>query len=277
MKSIFRFKISLLFLILYNNIYAQNNLTGKIVDSKGVPISFANIGILNKAIGTVSDENGNFAISFGDNLLTDTMIISCFGFKRQTSLVKTFIDSLLKNKNITMENEVFQLGEVPIKGDKVKPYKIGHFTNSWATRGYMTSRAKGAELATTIYQDKNKTIHLIAFRLNIIKNDFDSLRFRINIYSVKNQLPDSNLLSQNEIFLLLKDHDEFKYNFKKNIFITGDFIISLELLDTFGQSASKKVFEFTAQQGGRYFKRFTSHDKWEKFNGASLGYGLIVN
>src|ERR1700757_2465383 len=105
MKSIFRFKISLVFLILNCKINAQNNLTGKIVDSKGIPISFVNIGILNKAIGTVSDENGNFAISFGNNLLTDTMIISCFGFKRQTSIVKAFIDSLLKNKNITMENE----------------------------------------------------------------------------------------------------------------------------------------------------------------------------
>ncbi len=277
MKSRPRFPILLIFLAFQVGIQAQNNLSGKIIDSDGNPISFVNIGILNKAVGTVSDEQGNFILSFRDNLLLDTMVMSCIGFKHQKHLVKSFIDSLSTNGNVIMEKDVVQLHEVLIERDKLKPYKIGHFTNSWEYRGFMTSRAKGAELATIIYQNKNKTLHLIAFQFNIIKNEFDSLRFRINIYNVNNEIPDSNLLKRNEVFLLLKEHDKFKYFFKKDIFITGDFIISLELLDTFGQSNSEKVFEFTSQEGGKYYKRFTSHDKWEKFTGVSLGYGLIVN
>jgi len=277
MKQIHRLYILLVFFIFQICIQAQNNLSGKIIDSKCNPISFVNIGILNKGVGTVSDEQGNFSLSFENNFLFDTIAMSCIGFKFQKYVVKNFIDSLSKKGNIVMEREIIQLQEVLINGDRLKPYKIGHFTNSWEFRGFMTSRAKGAELATVINQDKNKTIHLIAFQFNIIKNNFDSLRFRINIYNVKNEMPDSNLLKKNEVFLLLKEHDKFKYYFKKDIFVTGDFIISLELLDTFGQSNSKKTFEFTSQEGGMYYKRFTSHDKWEKFNGVSLGYGLIVN
>lgn len=272
-----KFMVFLNIVLIANSAQGQNNLTGRIIDSKGNPISFVNIGILNKAVGTVSDEKGNFTLSFGDDLLFDTMAVSCIGFKFQKYTVKYFMDSLSKNRNIIMQSDVVQLQEVLIKGNKVKSHRIGYYTNSFQYRGYMTSRAKGAELATFIHQKKNKTSHLIAFEFDIIENHYDSLLFRINIYSVKNEMPDSNLLKRNEVFLLLGQHDKFKYLFKHNIFVTGDFIVSLELIDNFGQGNSQEVFEFASEEGGIYYKRYTSHDKWKKFYGASLGYGLIVN
>ena len=276
MKNTNNFLFLLVFTLFITNVSAQNKVTGKLIDAKGDPVVFANIGIINKAVGTVSNEQGIFTLSFSNDLLLDTMAITCLGFKNQKQLVKLFIESLSNNGGkVLMENEVMQLQEVQVKGDK--PHKIGSFNTNWRIRGFMASTAHGAELASTIYQDKEKTAHLVSFQFNIIRNDFDSLRFRINVYSVKNGMPDSNLMTKNEIFLLVKQHDVFKYHFKNDVYVTGNFIISLELLDVFGQGNSKKLFEFSSEYGTKFFRRFTSQDKWETVKGFSLGYGLMVD
>jgi carboxypeptidase-like protein len=276
MKTIAKLFVPLVSILSLINVRAQNKITGKLIDAKGNAVVFANIGIINKAVGTVSNEQGVFTLSFSNDLLADTMAITCLGYKNQKLLVKSFIETLSANGgNVLMENEVMQLQEVQVKGDK--PHKIGSFNTNWRIRGFMASKAHGAELASTIYQEKEKTAHLVSFQFNIIRNDFDSLRFRINVYSVKNGMPDSNLMKGNEIFLLLKQHDEFKYKFKNDVYVTGSFIVSLELLDVFGQGSSKKLFEFSSEYGTKYFRRFTSQDKWETVKGFSLGYGLVVD
>lgn len=276
MKVTSKFFTLVAFIAFIINVKAQTKITGKLVDIKGNPVVFANIGIINKAVGTVSNEQGVFTLNFPDDLFSDTMAVSCLGFKNQKQLVKSFMENLSKNAgNILMEDEVMQLQEVQVKGDKL--HKIGSFNRNWRIRGFMESRDLGAELATFIYQKKEKRAHLVSFQFNLIKNDFDSLRFRINIYSIKNGMPDSNLMKGNEIFLLVKQNGVFKYHFKNDMYVTGSFIVSIELLDIFGQANSKKLFEFSAEYGDHYYQRLTSHDRWILMRGFSLSYGLIVD
>lgn len=71
-----------LFPILSISVFAQNYICGKISDLiTGKAIQYANVGIMNKGIGTVSDESGNFLIDSISNIsVEDTLIISTIGY-----------------------------------------------------------------------------------------------------------------------------------------------------------------------------------------------------
>ena len=69
-------------------LFSQNKIEGIIVDSLKNPIQYTNIGILNKSIGTVSNEEGKFILNIGKANLNDTLRVSCFGYKPKQFLVK---------------------------------------------------------------------------------------------------------------------------------------------------------------------------------------------
>lgn len=56
-------------------------LSGKIVDEKkGEPISYASVSFLNKAIGTISNKDGDFLLKVYPDYILDTVVFSCMGF-----------------------------------------------------------------------------------------------------------------------------------------------------------------------------------------------------
>ncbi|MBC8884125.1 carboxypeptidase-like regulatory domain-containing protein [Flavobacterium piscinae] len=71
---------------------SQNILNGKILSKdNNEPISYVNIGIINKDVGTVSDENGDFELILvlgneyyvNETNEKDSILISSIGFKSQ--------------------------------------------------------------------------------------------------------------------------------------------------------------------------------------------------
>ena len=80
-------RITVLFLFLAVQLFGQQDYKGKIVDSKtGNPIPFVNIGVFEKEIGTVSDEEGIFHLPLIDTriLQSDNIIFSSLGYQTKT-------------------------------------------------------------------------------------------------------------------------------------------------------------------------------------------------
>jgi len=58
-------------------------LTSKLVDdSRGRPISYATISLLNKPIGTISNRDGEFLLKVHPDRILDTLVISCMGYRQ---------------------------------------------------------------------------------------------------------------------------------------------------------------------------------------------------
>lgn len=91
-------KIIIFVFLCLTNIFAQNDQTtirGRIVDGQNLfPLSFANIAYENKQIGTSSDEDGNFSISYYKN---SNIIFSFIGYK---SIVVNSDDLLIEQENL---------------------------------------------------------------------------------------------------------------------------------------------------------------------------------
>src|SRR5210317_1823815 len=95
--------------------------SGKLINSdNGEAVPFANIGIVDKNTGTVSDQEGRFKLELGSQYDKDTLRISCIGFSDRQFLVSSFIEEAgssgqiqikLTPKSYHLEEVVIQPGQ----------------------------------------------------------------------------------------------------------------------------------------------------------------------
>lgn len=79
------------------------------------PLPFANISLLEKSIGTVSNEEGEFNIKILDSQINDTLVVSYIGYKNTYMPISQL--SVLMNK-IYLEEDHYQIQEVVIRTNK---------------------------------------------------------------------------------------------------------------------------------------------------------------
>ncbi|MFD0836555.1 carboxypeptidase-like regulatory domain-containing protein [Mariniflexile aquimaris] len=81
-----KFTISLLSIFISLIVHSQEKtITGKVLNfENNEPLAYVNIGIKNKTVGTVSNNNGLFNLSLNDKVtIKDTIIFSYIGFKTE--------------------------------------------------------------------------------------------------------------------------------------------------------------------------------------------------
>ena len=97
MKSYVSGLSPIFFLLFSISLMAQQQITGRVVDSEGVPLYGSNIIIENTTQGTTSDQSGIFNIQNNQNLPVN-LVVSYIGFKTQ-------IIQFNGNDSITIELE----------------------------------------------------------------------------------------------------------------------------------------------------------------------------
>ncbi|WP_303318821.1 SusC/RagA family TonB-linked outer membrane protein [Flavivirga abyssicola] len=135
MKKYFTF----LCILVTSLLFAQKPIEGKITDEKGIPITGANIQVLNTIKGAVTDFDGTFSIEANNG---DVLEFSYVGYKTQTL---TFNNQTLLN--IILKEDTTQLNEIIITSLGIKKEK--------KTIGYAASELKAKELTVV------KTINVV--------------------------------------------------------------------------------------------------------------------
>jgi hypothetical protein len=261
--------ILILICLSYSFLNGQVVCKGRLLDaSNKQPVEFANIGIVGKNVGTVTNEKGEYSFIVPDSLINESIKISMLGYKSKTESAK----NLAAKTQIQLEQNATQLNEVTIRSKKLKVKILGNETKTNMVTGGFTSNKLGAEMAIKLSIKKPQT-QVRRVMVNINVNSLDTVPvFRCNIYSVgKDGFPSENLLSQNIIIVPKQkvgyvDFDLTPYK----IFVDDDVFISLEwvkdLGDARGLAFSTKII------GASTYYRQTSQGKWEKTN--SIGVGL---
>ena len=95
-------------------------LSGTILDENNTPLPYANIVYLNTGKGTISNENGNFAIDISSLNDADIIRFQCIGYKTKDYK----IESLKSNSIILLSENIYMLNEVMILGTTPNPEKI---------------------------------------------------------------------------------------------------------------------------------------------------------
>jgi hypothetical protein len=72
-------------------VLGQKVIEGKVLEvHSNTPISYVNIGIVNSAVGTISNEDGTFVINITEAHLSDTITFSALGYVRKSIPVRLF-------------------------------------------------------------------------------------------------------------------------------------------------------------------------------------------
>jgi len=192
--------VTVLFLLQFACANAQI-VEGTISDTKtNEKLQYVNIGLIGKATGTVTDNNGYFKLNLNNNN-NDSLRISMIGYVPKTFLVSDFIRNN-GNKVISLSPDNRQLKEVKVYSRKPKESILGNTTQSKTTDVGFTSSALGNEIGAII-RIKRAPTHLKQFNTSLAHPATDSVKLRLNFYSVKNGKPDTILQHQN-IFVTVK-------------------------------------------------------------------------
>lgn len=254
---------------------AQQTIKGTIVDaSDQSALAYVNIGILGKNIGTVSDENGQFELKLKDNKDSDTLRLSMIGYQSKEFKLKDISPNMqIELQPSTQIVEEIVVWDCDAKHDKIRGNKV---SSSAASLAFL-SEELGTEIATMIRLGKRKKTKIKEFSCWITRHPYDTLFFRLNIYSVKKGQPDENLLSENVFITTTQKEGELKIDLTEyNIIVKEDVFVALEYVKPL-----TKVEDETLLFGGKFFGkksfvRFTSQSEWMKTPLLDVGFKVKV-
>jgi hypothetical protein len=265
----------LFFLLLAYNLQAQF-ITANLLDAETrQPLPFVNIGILNKNLGTVSDENGDFSLELNPEFLLDTLRFSMIGFGKKDFVVQDYFDQEKAENIILLKEETLLLEGVTLirKKKKYKRRVLGNKTESKTLVGGFTSNDLGNEIGFICRIRKSPTF-VEAFNLSIAKNTYGSVRFRLNFYSLNQGMPDENLLDETIMIETDIESGRVRLDLKPNeIVMEDDFLVSIEWIEDLG---SGELLFSAGFFGSNLYARGTSQGTWTQMGVAAYGMNVEV-
>lgn len=254
--------IILLLLSLSLEIGFSQAISGKVFDQKSEkPLPYVHIGIVGKNMGTVSDEGGNFQINLLGASKTDILRFSTIGYKTLDFTVGTATESVLAK--VLLVPETYALPEVPVIGSKnVETENFGFDKATKTTYGWSGQDWKGTELGVPIRGIRNKLVR--SFSFNARFNLYKEVMFRLNIYTLVNNMPGESVLKENIFFTISKDKNWIEVDLRPyQIVLDGDVVVTIEPIKTKGDSGGLFFSYAKTNDGTNTFIRQSSQSNWE--------------
>ena len=268
----------ILFLISLQLLHAQKVLSGTVVDTDtGVPVDYANIGIIDQAKGTVSAEDGTFTLPLEDADIneTDTLQFSRIGYETIRFTTQKLYDQLQENPIIQMKESLFELEGVTLNVKNAKKNRVGYTSNDKNNFAFWNdSLALGGEHASKI-RIKKGPLKLEDLSFNVIGSISDSILVRVNIYEVENGgMPGKNISNHNILHTIKTKRGRVTIDLSPyNIVVEDHFVASLELLKIYGGKVGILISSFG--DGARSYTRLISQDRWKRIRkGTTIAFSL---
>lgn len=278
MKAIYLLFICIIY---YSDSLSQMYSVQLVNNDNGERIPYANIGIVNKNIGTVSNAKGEFNIELSSEYDNDTLYLSCIGYERKAYLISNFKNYFRSTDQIILELQpkIYELAEVVVRPLGTKIYTLGNFCESNSAYGNaFYSKELGTEIGVLVNLPDNKNnAYLQNFRFYVGKFTFNKFPVRLNVYNLKNGKPNENILTES-IFIELTSVGEYIVELEKYQIITnGDFFISLEYYRVSDGKNGELIFCAVENENKRnsYF-RLTSQGSWMPEFAANTGFSVQV-
>jgi len=267
--------ILVLWLLIFSyNVTGQSLFEGTIKDKKThMILPYVNIGIIGKNIGTVSNPNGDFKIKLEDKYNNDSLRFSMIGYNSKTFKIADIKNKIANPLKIELETSQTQLSEVVVYSREFKEKVLGNETESKAIVAGFSSNELGNEVGIVI-KIKHKPTYIETFNVNIASNKYDTLKFRINFYTLKDGMPDKNILKQPIIVKTTLKNGKLSIDLRKsNIIVEDDFLVALEWIEDLGKDG---LYFSASLMGSPVIARYTSQGDWNKIGPVSLGFNVNV-
>ncbi|MFM9836735.1 MAG: carboxypeptidase-like regulatory domain-containing protein [Cyclobacteriaceae bacterium] len=234
------FRLSLAFFLTFHFAYSQISIKGKVVDQyTKKPIAYANIGIVNTGIGTISNEDGSFSLQVPDVNLKDTLRLSAIGFAKKNLAIQSFFN---RDLTIYLEEQITELNEVTVtsKKEKNKFFELGNKKSRGGTLETDTVYAGSAtalliENVNPIQKDLSFPVYLKSARIRIFRNNLPSFKLRVRLYSIDSvtHCPGEDLLKKSIVVESSMKNGWVIFDFSELQFlVTKPFFVAFERILT---------------------------------------------
>jgi hypothetical protein len=235
----------------------------------GQPVEYANIGIVGKNVGTVSNDKGYFSLQIEEKYNNDSLLFTCIGYRPYLIKVSEF--RKLQNHSISLEEKVTQIQTVLVLPKKYAQKKLGVTTRNKSFSAGFSDNQLGYEMG--IMMKVKKTAFIQTVNLNINQCTYDSILYRLNIYKVKGKMNFENILTKPIYIKLPKSMlnktvtiDLTSYN----LMLQGYFLVALEHIKDMGPG----ILHFSCSLTQKTYYRKTSQGAWDT---APIGVSISVD
>lgn len=253
-------------------------ISGRVTDAKtGQPLPFVNIGVVGKALGTVTNEQGQYQLTFKESLAADTVRISYLGY--QPRLLT--LGQLQTQPNCLLTPAAVALAEVRVQASRRawRDRTLGFSGNSETTTLHLDAKDLGAETGTVIYL-KHKPTKVLKANFNVAYNRVGNVTLRVNLYRLdaKGRPTNEKLLQREVILRTAATHGPISVDLvPDNLVLTEDFFLSLEWV---GGANAEALHEGVAFSGGigyadnDIYYRAASQAGWERLSAGAVLAGM---
>lgn len=251
------------------NALSQTTVRGTVKNSHNEPVAFCSIGIKDSETGTITSESGDYELTIPENLHND-VVFSAPGYAD-----KAFHkEDLAVNGNVLLEEDDNVLETVVISSVKMKNRTIGTTSRPMFTFSRMFRKDVPTIEQGNIFRIYPKT-RIKSYSFHIIPSSkFEQITMKLNIYSVKNNMPDRMLLDENILFKTSgtgwQKVDLTGYDL---VFEQLDAVaVTLQLVDYRPLPESEFNFGISAKKAlsRNLLFRYQSQGKWEPGDGTFL-------
>jgi hypothetical protein len=222
--------------------YGQKTIVGKVLNkTTHEPIPFANIGVVNSNVGTISNMDGSFSILLPQRLSRDSLIFTSLGFYKQGLAVSGLEPK--KNYIIYLNERVTVLQSVIITAKKIKDRDVDIGNRSYYGGNYEPDTLYAGRAVSLLIDGKSFPegttfpVYVKKAKLLILRNNFQSFKFRVrlNKYDSLTGKPGEDLLEQSIVEesnmkygWLYFDLTKFYFRAKSPFFVTFEQLVDLE-------------------------------------------------
>lgn len=252
---------------------SQESIKGIILNADNQPISYVNIGVKNKNLGTVANENGEFWLTIPSEFKNDTLSFSCVGYNLLQVPIKQ-ITSTKQNKFYLVAKENV-LQEVVVGTTKPSIKKIGTKSANPFLWGAITSKDGKDIVEVSKLIDIKKPARVQKIHMYLKGITVDTATFRINFYANEGEIPGSRIYEKSLLFTRSLSKGWLEINVEDyDIYMEKSFFMAVEFLPKL--PGQKYSFAYGGQLGGFTFTRTNSLGSWYKNKGATASFYVTV-
>lgn len=175
---------------------AQFKIEGKVENKSNNAVSYCSIGIPNSTIATITNEKGEFRIEVPEAKYSTHIIFEANGFDKKTISIK----ELLKNNVVVLNEQTIHLNEVMVKTTKMKEKIVGQKKRPMLTFSKMFDENVPTIEQGSVFEIYPQTV-INAYNFYIIPSSkFEEITLKVNVYSVKDNLPYKSLIDENILY-----------------------------------------------------------------------------
>ncbi|WP_131536849.1 alpha/beta fold hydrolase [Pedobacter nototheniae] len=249
---------------------AQTTIEGTVKNEETTVIPYCSIGIKGTDIGAITNDKGAYKLIIPNHLLDKEVIFSSVGYSNKAISVK----ALQENSLVILEHQEVPLEDVVISAKKLKEKIIGQKSRPFLTFSKMFDKNVPTIEQGNIFSVYQKT-KLKSYNFYIIPSSkYANITLKLNVYSVKNGIPNQSLMQENIIFKTSTTGWQNIDLSKNNLSFNGldKVAITIQLIDyqpiagvdfVFGVSAKKSLSK-------NLLFRYQSQGNWEANEGSFI-------